>query len=76
MKRAVLILIVLAIALAAIVLIAVLLGSEPLPLFETLQSLSGLSNDLNEQQIAILWEIRLPRVALGASVGACLSTLR
>jgi iron complex transport system permease protein len=42
--------------------IAVLLGSEKLSFFE-----------LNEQQRAILFDIRLPRVLLGASVGACLA---
>src|SRR4051812_29673727 len=43
-------------------LIAVLLGSENLSFF-----------DLNEQQRAILYQIRLPRVLLGASVGASLA---
>ncbi|MGC2238149.1 MAG: iron ABC transporter permease [Pyrinomonadaceae bacterium] len=42
--------------------IAVLLGSENLSFF-----------DLNEQQRAILYQIRLPRVLLGASVGASLA---
>ncbi|HEY0429652.1 MAG TPA: iron ABC transporter permease [Pyrinomonadaceae bacterium] len=42
--------------------IAVLLGSERLSFFE-----------LNEQQRAILFDIRLPRVLLGASVGASLA---
>jgi iron complex transport system permease protein len=42
--------------------IAVLLGSERLSFF-----------DLNEQQRAILFDIRLPRVLLGASVGASLA---
>lgn len=73
MKRAVSILTILTLALAAIVLTAILLGSEALPIFETLRSLLGLSSDLSEQQTAILWEIRLPRVLLGASVGACLA---
>ena len=44
------------------VLFAALLGSEKLPFFE-----------LNEQQQAILFDIRLPRVLLGASVGASLA---
>jgi iron complex transport system permease protein len=43
-------------------LIAVLLGSEKLSFF-----------DLSEQQKTILFEIRLPRILLGASVGACLA---
>jgi iron complex transport system permease protein len=42
--------------------LAVLLGSEKLSFF-----------DLNEQQSAILFDIRLPRVLLGASVGASLA---
>ncbi len=42
--------------------IAVLLGSENLSFF-----------DLSEQQRAILYQIRLPRVLLGASVGASLA---
>jgi ABC-type Fe3+-siderophore transport system permease subunit len=46
----------------AALLLAVLLGSEKLSFFE-----------LNEQQRAILFDIRLPRVFLGASVGACLA---
>lgn len=44
------------------VLIAALLGSEKLRFFE-----------LNEQQAAILFDIRLPRVFLGACVGASLA---
>ena len=43
-------------------LIAALLGSEKLSFF-----------DLSEQQRVILYDIRLPRVFLGASVGACLA---
>jgi iron complex transport system permease protein len=42
--------------------VAALLGSERLSFF-----------DLNEQQRAILFDIRLPRVLLGASVGASLA---
>lgn len=42
--------------------IGTLLGSEKLPFFE-----------LNEQQATILFEIRLPRVLLGACVGASLA---
>jgi len=48
--------------LAFTLFIAVLLGSEKLSFFE-----------LNEQQKAILFDIRLPRVLLGASVGASLA---
>ncbi len=42
--------------------IAALLGSEKLTFFE-----------LNEQQKTILFDIRLPRILLGASVGASLA---
>lgn len=42
--------------------VALLLGSENLLFF-----------DLNEQQRAIFYDIRLPRVLLGASTGACLA---
>lgn len=49
-------------ALAAVVVLAALVGSERLPLF-----------DLNEQQRSILYEIRLPRILLGACVGASLA---
>lgn len=48
--------------LALTFLIAVFLGSEKLSFF-----------DLNEQQKMILLDIRLPRVLLGASTGACLA---
>lgn len=48
--------------LAAMVLTALLLGSESLPVF-----------DLNETERAILFDIRLPRILLGASVGASLA---
>ena len=51
------------IALLVIVLIgAAMLGAERLPLF-----------DLNEQQRSILYDIRLPRILLGACVGASLA---
>ena len=48
--------------LAVTILVAALLGSEKLAFFE-----------LNEQQKTILFEIRLPRILLGASVGASLA---
>jgi len=49
-------------ALAAVVLLALAVGSERLSFF-----------DLSEQHRAILFDIRLPRVLLGACVGASLS---
>lgn len=45
-----------------VLLIATIFGSERLSFF-----------DLSESQKVILWEIRLPRVLLAASVGACLA---
>jgi iron complex transport system permease protein len=62
LKRGIGIWILLAIGLLLVLLVAALVGSERLPLF-----------DLNEQQRAILFEIRLPRVLLGACVGASLA---
>ena len=50
---------------AALILVtglAVMLGAERLPLF-----------DLNDQQQSILYDIRLPRILLGACVGASLA---
>jgi iron complex transport system permease protein len=52
-----------------VIFCAVLLGSERLPFFE----IFGANGGLNRQQSAILWEIRLPRVLLAASVGAALA---
>jgi iron complex transport system permease protein len=56
------ILIILSAMLVAALLLAVLFGSEKLSFFE-----------LNATHAAILFDIRLPRVLLGASVGACLA---
>lgn len=56
------------------ILAAAAIGSERLPLFETLCAVSSRQNcGLNEQQTAILFDIRLPRILLGASIGACLA---
>lgn len=48
--------------LVAVLAAAAMLGAEKLPLF-----------DLNEQQASILFDIRLPRIMLGACVGASLA---
>ena len=48
--------------LAVVIIGASMLGAERLPLF-----------DLNEQQRSILYDIRLPRILLGACVGASLA---
>lgn len=62
MKRRVAIWLTLTLALAAVLLLAVSLGSEQLSLF-----------DLSGTQAAIFFDIRLPRVLLSACVGASLA---
>lgn len=49
-------------AFVLVLVLAALLGAERLPIF-----------DLNEQQRSILFDIRLPRILLGACVGASLA---
>src|SRR5437868_14395397 len=49
-------------ALIVAVVVAAMLGAERLPIF-----------DLSEQQRSILFDIRLPRILLGACVGASLA---
>lgn len=62
------------VALLGVVLLgAILMGSERLPVYETLCSLVWGECGLDAQQRAILFDVRLPRVLLGASVGACLA---
>ena len=72
MPRAFLILTILTVVLIAVVVGAMLFGGEKLPLFQTISAFFG-ADGLNEQQTTILWEIRAPRVLLGASVGAALA---
>lgn len=74
MRRASLTILLLAAALVAAVFGAVLLGSERLPFYETICNLLGGNCELTVEQTAILFEIRLPRVLLGACVGAALAT--
>lgn len=60
--------------LVLVLLAASVVGSERLPLSSTVCSIfSARGCGLNEQQRAILWEIRLPRIVLAASVGASLA---
>ncbi|MFT3742663.1 MAG: iron ABC transporter permease [Pyrinomonadaceae bacterium] len=61
-RKAIIIGISLLAALAAAIILAALLGAERLPIF-----------DLNDQQASILFDIRLPRILLGACVGASLA---
>ena len=74
MRRSFLTIFLLAAALAIALFAAVLLGSERLPFYETACSLFGGRCELTAEQTAILFEIRLPRVLLGACVGAALAT--
>ena len=61
-------------ALVGIVIVASLFGSERLPLLNSLCALTGRSNcGLSAEQLAILYEIRLPRVSLAGVVGMCLA---
>ena len=62
MKHKLKIALILSVTLVAAILLALFLGSEKLSFF-----------DLNESQSAILFDIRLPRVLLGACVGASLA---
>src|SRR5438270_13513780 len=62
MKRAVTLGAILLLLLAVVLIAASMFGAERLPLF-----------DLTEQQRSILFDIRLPRILLGASVGASLA---
>ncbi len=60
--------------LVLVLLAASVVGSERLPFSSAVCSIfSGKSCGLDEQQRAILWEIRLPRIVLAASVGASLA---
>lgn len=59
-----------------IVIIAATLGSERLPVVDTLQALftgGASSGTLTSTQRAILFDIRLPRILLAATVGASLA---
>jgi len=61
-------------ALVGIVIVASLFGSERLPLLNSLCALTGRRNcRLSAEQLAILYEIRLPRVSLAGVVGMCLA---
>ncbi len=62
MKKALKLGAILILLLAVVLAAAAMLGAERLPLF-----------DLNEQQRSILYDIRLPRILLGACVGASLA---
>ena len=66
-----------AFSLAGVLVIASLIGSERLPLEETLCLLVGKSDcglSAEERQRAILFDIRLPRIFLAGAVGMCLAS--
>jgi iron complex transport system permease protein len=71
-KRFYIIFAVLILALATTLLLAALLGSEVLPVSSIVCAFFG-GNCLDERQAAILFDIRLPRILLGATVGAALA---
>jgi iron complex transport system permease protein len=73
-KRTITICGLLLLALLGIVTVASLFGSERLPLLNSLCALTGRRNcGLSAEQLAILYEIRLPRVSLAGVVGMCLA---
>lgn len=64
-------------ALFVVVVVATLLGAAGLGWTQVLQEvaaqLTGGTSPLSEQQAAIIWQLRLPRVVLGGLVGAALA---
>lgn len=73
MKKTLLRLTVLIFALLLTLIIAVSFGSEKLPLGASLCAFFSSNCGLTENQQAILFEVRLPRILLGAGTGACLA---
>ena len=54
---------------------ASLLGSQRLPLANSIRALTGASNSgLSAEQRAILFDLRLPRILLAGAVGICLAS--
>ena len=67
----------LAVALLLAIVLMSLLGSEPLPVRASLCSLASFGTStcgLTQDQFDILFQIRLPRILLGAAVGGSLAT--
>ena len=76
LRRTLVIVASLAIALVCVVLVASLVGSERLPVGASLCAIFSGGNEacgLTTQQSSILFGIRIPRIALGATVGASLA---
>src|SRR5437016_431744 len=73
--RTLLICAVLLLLLAVIFVIAALVGSQRLPLLNSLCALTAKSNcGLSSEQQAILFDLRLPRILLAGAVGMCLAS--
>ena len=75
-RRAALVLAALAVALVAAVVVALALGSERVPLAGIASALAarvtGASSPLSPEQQTIVFDVRMPRLALGLMVGASL----
>ncbi len=62
------------ILLALVVVLASIIGSQRLPLTGSICALTGQSNcGLSDEQRAILFDLRLPRIILAGAVGMCLA---
>jgi ABC-type Fe3+-siderophore transport system permease subunit len=75
LRRTVFICSLLLVGLLLVVLISSMLGSQRLPFTNSICALSGASNcGLSDEQHAILFELRLPRILLAGAVGICLAS--
>ena len=75
LKRTVLVCAGLLLLLMAVTLISSLIGSQRLPFSASLCALTGYSNcGLSDEQRAILFDLRLPRIVLAGVVGICLAS--
>jgi iron complex transport system permease protein len=77
LRRTVIICLALLVTLFLMIVAASVIGAEPLPIASSLCALltgGGSSCGLTPEQGAILFDIRLPRILLAASVGASLAT--
>src|SRR5438046_7645096 len=74
-RGALIVFVVLLLGLALVFVIASMLGSQRLPLTNSICALTGASNcGLSDEQRAILFDLRLPRILLAGAVGVCLAT--
>jgi iron complex transport system permease protein len=73
-RRALSVCALLLVVLAVVFIIALLVGSQHLPVANSLCSLTGRSGcGLSVEQQAILFDVRLPRILLAGAVGMCLA---